>query len=64
MKAHSERCPSRTYYFKSKDWSRAGRAVQLIEDVKGAVVLETLETPLSSREVHPRPQVRRIPIRA
>jgi len=64
LKAHSERCPGRTYYFKSKDWSRAGRAVQPIEDVKGAVVLETLETPLSSREVHPHSQVRRIPIRA
>jgi hypothetical protein len=44
LKAHSERCPGRTYYFQSKDWSRASRVVPLIEDVKGAVVLETLET--------------------
>jgi len=44
LKAHSERCPGRTYYFQSKDWSRAGRVVPLVEDVKGAVVLETLET--------------------
>jgi len=44
LKAHSERCPGRTYYFQSKDWNRAGRVAPLIEDVKGAVVLETLET--------------------
>ena len=44
LKMHSEKCPGRTYYFQSKDWSRAGIVVPLIEDVKGAVVLETLET--------------------
>jgi hypothetical protein len=44
LKLHSERCPGRTYYFQSKDWSRAGRVAPLVENIKGTVVLETLET--------------------
>jgi len=44
LKLHSERCPGRTYYFQSKDWSRARRVVPLIENLKGAILLETLET--------------------
>ena len=44
VKRHSEKCPSRTYYFQSKNWQLARRVVPFIQDVEGAVVLETLET--------------------
>jgi hypothetical protein len=44
LREHSRRCPGRTYFFQSKDWDRAGRIAPLIENIKGAIVLETLET--------------------
>ena len=44
VKRHSEKCPGRTYYFQSKSWQLAKRVVPFIEDVKGAIILETLET--------------------
>ena len=44
LEEHSRRRPGRTYYLQSKDWRLAGRVVPLIENVKGAVILETLET--------------------
>ncbi|MEM2498062.1 MAG: hypothetical protein QXR81_06805 [Candidatus Nezhaarchaeales archaeon] len=44
VKLHSDRCPYKTYYFQSKDWASSEKLIPLLEGVKNAVIIETLET--------------------